>query len=66
MGSWDSAIAAYQKIIDEKVLTITIPAASSIWVNSLLSISKTFEKKGDFSQAKTYRKKYKRLRLSER
>ncbi|GBD90749.1 tetratricopeptide repeat protein [bacterium BMS3Abin04] len=66
MGNWDSAIAAYQKIINEKILVITVPAASNIWVKTLLSISKAFEKKGDFSQAKTYRKKYKRLRLSER
>lgn len=44
MGNWDSAIAAYQDIIDEKVLTITVPAASTIWVRSHLSISEVLEK----------------------
>lgn len=63
MGNWDSAIAAYQKIIDEKILVITVPAASSIWINSLLSISKAFEKQGQYSKAKNYQEKYDQLHV---
>lgn len=64
MGNWDSAIAAYQKIINEKILVITVPAASNIWVKTLLSISKAFEKQGNYTQAKIYKKKYEHLRVS--
>jgi tetratricopeptide (TPR) repeat protein len=63
MGNLDSAIATYQTIIDEKVLTITVPAASSLWVNSLLAMSNDLEKQGDSSQSKIYREKYERLRV---
>ncbi len=64
MGSWDSAIAAYQKIIDEKILVITVPAASNIWVKTLLSISKALEKQGRYTKANNYKEMYKRLRAS--
>ncbi len=56
-----SAIAAYQDIINNKILTITVPAASNIWFNSLLSISKNLEKQGDDKMSKFYQDKYKRL-----
>ena len=58
---WNSAIASYQDIINEKVLTITVPAASGIWVRTLLSMSKVLEKQGDSTKAKIYQLKYSHL-----
>lgn len=61
MGDWNLAIASYQNIIDEKVLNITVLAASSIWVRSLLSMSEVLEKQGDHTKAKIYKTKYTNL-----
>jgi len=58
---WNSAIASYKNILNEKVLTLTVPAASSIWVSSLLSMSKVLEKQGDHTKAKIYKMKYEKL-----
>lgn len=64
MGDWSSAITSYQNIITEKILTITVPAASSIWVSSLLSMSEDLERQGDYKKAKFYHEKYKRITVS--
>jgi len=61
MEDWNSAIASYQDILNEKVLTFTVPAASSIWVRSLLSMSEVLEKQGDLTEAKIYKIKYAHL-----
>jgi DNA-binding winged helix-turn-helix (wHTH) protein/tetratricopeptide (TPR) repeat protein len=61
MGDWNSTITSYQDIINEKVLTITVPAASSIWVKTLLSMSEVLEKKGNHTEAKIYKTKYTHL-----
>ncbi len=58
---WDAAILAYQTILDHKVLTITVPAASPIWVKALRSISETHAKKGEVGKATTYREQFLRL-----
>lgn len=60
-GEWDAAINAYQAILDHKVLTITVPAASAIWVQTLSHASKALEKKGDAEKATIYREQYRRL-----
>jgi len=59
---WGSAIAAYKEILNEKVLIITVPAESGIWVNSLLLLSKALDKKGDHKMAEDYLTKYLNLR----
>ncbi len=56
--NWDAAIAAYQAILDDKALVITVPAASSIWVKTLYSISYVFGKKGEIEKANFYKKQY--------
>ncbi|GBD87834.1 transcriptional activator CadC [bacterium BMS3Abin03] len=61
MGDWNSAIASYKDILKEKVLTITVPAASSIWVRSLLSMSEVLEKQGNHTKAEIYKSKYTNL-----
>ncbi len=62
MGNWNSALALYYKIVNDKVVNITVPAASGIWVRALLAISTVLEKQGKHAQAVTYYKKYKQLR----
>ncbi|MFQ5650839.1 MAG: winged helix-turn-helix domain-containing protein [bacterium] len=55
---WDAAITAYQAILDLKVLTITVPAASPIWVKALYSISHPLEKKDEIEKANFYREQH--------
>lgn len=56
------AIASYKDILNEKVLIITSPAASGIWVNSLLSLSEVLNKQGKHKMAEGYQAKYTDLR----
>lgn len=57
-GDWNSAVSVYKDIIDNKILTITLPAASSIWVKTLLQMSKASERQGNHSKAKVYKSEY--------
>jgi len=59
--NWDAAIAAYKAILDHKVLTITVPAASPVWVKALHSIGFAFEQKGEFEKANSYKRQYDHL-----
>ncbi|RMG48927.1 MAG: tetratricopeptide repeat-containing protein, partial [Acidobacteria bacterium] len=58
---WDAAIRAYEAILDHKVLTITVPAASPIYVRALWSISQVLEKTGEAERAAAYREQFRQV-----
>ena len=60
--NWDAAIAAYQNILDEKVLTITTPGVSTLWVQTLEEIRHVFEQTGQPEKRERYRQLYRLLR----
>lgn len=61
-GNQEAAITAYQNILDEKALMITVPGVSTLWVQALSNVSHVLEKNGKPEKAATYRKLYRQLR----
>ncbi|RMD64991.1 hypothetical protein D6833_03590 [Candidatus Parcubacteria bacterium] len=61
LGDQQAAIAAYQAILDHKALAILVPGASSLWVRTLLSMSRALQQAGKRENADLYRDHYLRL-----
>ncbi|HYK91217.1 MAG TPA: winged helix-turn-helix domain-containing protein [Acidobacteriota bacterium] len=59
---WKEAATAYEDILAHKVLTVSIPGASEMYVQALGSVSRALEKSGETTKAAAYREQFRRLR----